>query len=107
MDKAFPISRRCGLRAVTEAGQRLTMPGGENANVRISNMGSSPCAILPGAGAQLAVYPTDSATPNGAGLVLPPGNTEIFSLPASVVDIHAICAAGGSTDITWSIGAGL
>lgn len=93
-----------GSRAITSAGQRLTLPGGEGEQIRIFNSGPNAVCGLAGAGAQVAVFPTDAATPNGAGTVIGAGMAETFS--CSATDIHFITLAGQTATVFLTRGKG-
>src|SRR4051812_37675571 len=93
-----------GARAITSAGQRITLPGGEGEQVRIYNSGPNDVCALSGTGAQVAAFPTDAATPNGAGVVIAAGNTEVFSCANS--DVHFICKATQTATVFVSRGKG-
>jgi formylmethanofuran dehydrogenase subunit A len=106
MDEVFPISRSSGARVITSSGQRATLPGGANSQVRIHNAGPNAVCVLAGSGAQVAAFPTDALVPNGAGVVIPENGVEPFSLPAGSTDLHAICLAGETATIYFSVGVG-
>jgi hypothetical protein len=102
----FPLSLSSACRAVTSAGQFTTMPGGANSQIRIYNAGPNKVCVRSSDGAQLAVMPTDAAAPNGVGVVIPPNGVEPFTLPAGPSSLHAICAAGETAEIYFSVGVG-
>ena len=99
------MSLRSGARAIDSTGQRLTLPGGQGDQIRIFNIGPNAVCVLHGAGAQTAVFPTDSATPNGKGVVIGVGSTEVFTVPGPV-DLHSICLAAQTATIYVSRGQG-
>ena len=101
----FNLSNKSGARAIDSTGQRLTIPGGIGDQIRILNLGPNIVCVMAGSGSQTAVMPTDNATPNGSGLVIAVGSTEVFSIGSSV-DIHAICAAAATATIYVSRGSG-
>lgn len=100
----FPIatlSLTSGARLIDSTGERLTYPGGEGDQIRIANAGPDHVCVLGGAGAQLAVFPTSNATPNGAGTVILAGSTEVFTAQG-ITDIHAITLSGKTATIFMS-----
>lgn len=101
----FNVSNTGGRRAVTSAGQRLALGGGGGDQIRVYNKGPDDVCLLVGDGTQSAVFPTDAATSNGAGLVMGPG-VEVFSIQNASVDVHAICDTGGTATIYVSRGNG-
>jgi hypothetical protein len=82
------------------------MPGGENSQIRIYNAGPNKVCVRSSDGSTAAVMPTDSATPNGVGTVIPPNGVEPFTLPAGASSLHGICAAGETATIYFSVGLG-
>ena len=101
----FTISNTSGARAITSAGQYLAIGGGAGDQVRIYNAGPNPVAALCGLGSQTAIFPTDSATANGAGVVIAPGATEVFSM-CQGGSMHFICAATQTATVYASRGLG-
>ena len=87
------LGNTSGLRAVTSAGQSITLGGGEGEQVRIVNTGPNSVAVSASVGAGTAVFPTDAATSNGKGQVVPNGAVEIFTLPAGTDTLNFICLA--------------
>jgi hypothetical protein len=100
----FSLGGTSGARAITSAGQHITVPGGEGEQVRIYNSGPNAVAALSGAGSQTAIFPTDAATPNGSGAVIGAGGVEIFTCQAA--DIHFITLAGQTATVYFSRGKG-
>ena len=90
-----------GLRAVTAAGQLVTGLGGEGDQVYINNLGPNKVFVLDGDGTQLAVAPTDNATPNGKGIAVPSG-VQVFTLRQGASSLHFICSAAETATVCYS-----
>lgn len=99
------IAFESGCRTVTSSGQYYTLGTELGDQIRVVNAGASPVCILPGTGSQTAVFPTNAASANGAGVYIPAGNTEIFTVRTST-SLHCICAAGQTTTLYISKGGG-
>lgn len=104
----FTLQPTSGARAVTATSGTTTMPGGEGEQLRVHNASASasPVAVFVGLGANAAVFPTDNATPNGKGQVIPVGGVEVFTIPQGADSIYAICPSAGTATIYFGRGKG-
>lgn len=103
----FTLGVTSGARAVTSAGQAIAMPGGDGDQLRVVNIGPNPVAVRAQVGSTAAAFPTDAATCNGQGVVLPSGGVETFTIPQGADTINAICAAAQTATIFVSRGKGI
>lgn len=99
------IPQTSGCRNIDSTGEYLAVGGGHGNQTRIYNSGPNAVCVLSGTGAQLAIFPTDNATANGSGVVIPAGNTEVFTMQPGG-SLHFICLAGQTATVYASRGLG-
>jgi hypothetical protein len=102
----FSLNVTSGARAITSASTSISIPGGDGEQVRVYNAGPNLIAVMCSVGAGTAIFPTDNATPNGKGCVIPVGGVETFSLIAGADTLSAICPAAGTATMYVSRGKG-
>ena len=102
----YSLNITSGSRAVTAANTTASIPGGEGDQIRFYNAGPNLVAVTVTNGANTAIFPTDSSSPNGKGMVIPVGGVEIFSIVAGADTLNMICPAAGTATVYYSRGKG-
>lgn len=101
----FSLNATSGAKALTSSSSSATLPGGEGEQIRVFNLGPNKAAVLVTLGAATAVMPTDNATANGKGVVIPAGGVETFTI-GNADTISGICASTETATIYFSRGKG-
>jgi hypothetical protein len=105
--RAFPLNAPGVRLSATATTARVALPsaGGGTLfeNVRVVNAGPNQAWLAGGDSTIVAAVPTGTPSINSAVL---PGEDVVFTLPAGVTNIAAICAAGGTAQLDISVAEG-
>jgi hypothetical protein len=102
----FSLNITSAAKAITATSTNAVIPGGEGEQLRVYNVGPNLVSVYASRGNGTAVFPTDNATPNGTGVVIPVGGVEIVTMPFGADTLNAICPAAGTATIYLSRGKG-